>query len=398
MRKPEICPRVFHAGKKCLFRIKGISDKLSLRIVFKNSGAVIFAADSVDMSEVCTILPHIGEYYVLISSKGRPDVSIPVYAVDSKLSGTLPLKGDMHIHTLYSDGAQSPKEMVLQGRRLGLDYLAITDHDSYFPSLEAGRFAADSGLDVLVFEGEEVTVPTGGHVLSLGADAPLHLKDIEANQLKSLMEIEAATIDEDSLEQGLDANTYSGMTLVMKMIKERGGFSVLCHPFWMVEETGFYHLPRPMLFQTIKDKLPDALEIPGDTLPQDNMLALAFYNGCTDRSIPMVSNSDTHSTQHTYGQRWQISFVREKSKKAVFSAISSFMTVSCEKNENSQITIYGGLELTEYAYFLCREYFPQKDMLAAQETELFVGGLHTSDIRNTAVSFTKSFFCWLKYE
>lgn len=391
MRHVEITPRVFQAGKKCTFRLKGASGNMSVRIAYKNSAEVLYAANSSDITEISTVLPHTGEYYIFLSARGTSDRRISVYGVSEEMAGLLPVKGDLHIHTLYSDGAQSPREMVIQARRLGMDYIAVTDHDSYYPSLEAIKFTASSGLSILCFEGEEVTVPTGGHVLSIGSDSPLHLKDMDADTLKEMIEAQAAETDIILLEQGLSPYTYGGMKLVMKMIKEKGGFSVLCHPFWMVEHTGFYHLPRPMLKQAVKDRLPNAIEIPGDTLHQDNMLGLSFYYGHTDRSIPIVANSDTHSTTHTFGQRWQIAFVPVITKESILSSVSTFMSAACER-QGENICVYGSLGLVEYSYFLIREFFPYKDKLANTEAELYASGLLTDDIRQTSESYIRSFF------
>lgn len=41
------------------------------------------------------------------------------------------IKGDLHMHTTYSDGAQSLEEMVNQVRNKGYSYIAITDHSKY---------------------------------------------------------------------------------------------------------------------------------------------------------------------------------------------------------------------------------------------------------------------------
>ncbi|KPH73909.1 MULTISPECIES: DNA polymerase/3'-5' exonuclease PolX [Bacillaceae] len=41
------------------------------------------------------------------------------------------IKGDLHMHTTYSDGAQSLEEMVNQVRNKGYSYVAITDHSKY---------------------------------------------------------------------------------------------------------------------------------------------------------------------------------------------------------------------------------------------------------------------------
>lgn len=45
-----------------------------------------------------------------------------------KLISYKSLKGDLHIHTKYSDGQYSPEEMVKEALKLGYEYIAITDH------------------------------------------------------------------------------------------------------------------------------------------------------------------------------------------------------------------------------------------------------------------------------
>ena len=41
------------------------------------------------------------------------------------------IKGDLHMHTTWSDGAESVEDMVLYARSLGYQYIAITDHSKY---------------------------------------------------------------------------------------------------------------------------------------------------------------------------------------------------------------------------------------------------------------------------
>lgn len=40
------------------------------------------------------------------------------------------MKGDFHIHSIYSDGALSPKEIVILAKREGLDAISIADHNT----------------------------------------------------------------------------------------------------------------------------------------------------------------------------------------------------------------------------------------------------------------------------
>jgi error-prone DNA polymerase len=41
---------------------------------------------------------------------------------------------ELHCHTNYSflDGASHPEELVAEAERLGLDALAVTDHDGFY--------------------------------------------------------------------------------------------------------------------------------------------------------------------------------------------------------------------------------------------------------------------------
>lgn len=41
------------------------------------------------------------------------------------------IKGDLHMHTTWSDGAQSLEEMVIRAKEKGYQYIAITDHSKY---------------------------------------------------------------------------------------------------------------------------------------------------------------------------------------------------------------------------------------------------------------------------
>src|SRR5690625_213041 len=41
------------------------------------------------------------------------------------------IRGDLHMHTTWSDGAQSVEEMILKAREIGYKYIAITDHSKF---------------------------------------------------------------------------------------------------------------------------------------------------------------------------------------------------------------------------------------------------------------------------
>ncbi|HEY6115520.1 MAG TPA: PHP domain-containing protein, partial [Candidatus Dormibacteraeota bacterium] len=65
-------------------------------------------------------------------------------------------RADLHTHTTASDGWPSPHQLVEQARVVGLDVIAVTDHDTIDGALRAADFASRRGrLEVIV--GEEVS-------------------------------------------------------------------------------------------------------------------------------------------------------------------------------------------------------------------------------------------------
>ncbi len=68
------------------------------------------------------------------------------------------VRGDLHCHSLYSDGDSWPSELLVRAAELGLDFLAITDHNS---ALFPDRPEEAPGLPFLL-PGIEVTT-YGGH-------------------------------------------------------------------------------------------------------------------------------------------------------------------------------------------------------------------------------------------
>lgn len=82
------------------------------------------------------------------------------------------LRGDLHCHTRYSDGDSWPAEVLAAAGRAGLDFLAITDHNSARrPNLVNGS----DGLPIFI-SGTEVTT-YNGHWNAWGVDRWFEFRD-----------------------------------------------------------------------------------------------------------------------------------------------------------------------------------------------------------------------------
>jgi PHP domain len=75
------------------------------------------------------------------------------------------LAGDLHAHTVHSDGALTVPELAALAVERGLDYLAVTDHNTVSHHDELADAAERYGL--ILIPGQEVTTE-GGHAGAIG--------------------------------------------------------------------------------------------------------------------------------------------------------------------------------------------------------------------------------------
>lgn len=105
-----------------------------------------------------------------------------------KVAGYQVLKGDFHIHTIYSDGQVLPETRVWEAWRDGLDILSITDHPEYqrmaFPedpgrAYERAKPLAEA-LGVMLIRGAELTTLSSSSYMPTDSDYVVNFIDDEA--------------------------------------------------------------------------------------------------------------------------------------------------------------------------------------------------------------------------
>lgn len=81
------------------------------------------------------------------------------------------MRADMHIHTYYSDGGQSPEDVVAGAKRAGVNLISVTDHDNSNGRHLVKELALKAGIRAV--DGEEISAYDGGvrvHILGYGMD------------------------------------------------------------------------------------------------------------------------------------------------------------------------------------------------------------------------------------
>ncbi len=168
-------------------------------------------------------------------------------------------RGDLHMHTVYSDGSGTPAEVAVAAFEAGLDFFGITDHNR--AQSPVGLVPQGDGWPVLV-PGVEVTT-YAGHFNVWGTDRWYDFREPTA----------------EGLQRAIDAALADGGTVSLNHPKPFG-------PEWeYAEVTGFH-----------------TIEAWNGWWAVFNAHALAFWERQLDRedALPMIGGSDMH--QHrSYG-------------------------------------------------------------------------------------------------
>ncbi|NLK39216.1 MAG: hypothetical protein GX303_03060 [Clostridiales bacterium] len=354
------------------------------------------------------------EYYIRIyqrsdDMRGKLIVTLSVYAVLPDLYDLRPLKGDLHIHTIRSDGKEEPGIVAANYRTCGYDFIAITDHNRYFPSVEAQEVFKNfsSGLNIL--NGEEVHTPdTYIHIIHIGGKYSVTEKYIKHRE-----EYEAEIAEIESNLPAREDNFYIARTRwAVENIRKAGGLSIFVHPYWIPKKPypkcGIYNLTDNLIDCFFKSELFDAYELIGAMVENGgNNRSVAKYADMRAEgiSLPIVGCSDSHGTigYPRFNEYYTILLAKENTDEAIIESIKNGLSVAVETISGTcgqEYIVHGSYRLTSYIRYLIDHYFPLYTKICECEglfiREYLLGYEETPDIigicAKKAENFYKRFF------
>lgn len=318
------------------------------------------------------------EYVMRIKPAGGEQhrgLEFRLYALEADLFARQPYKGDTHLHSCRSDGRESPAYVAAACRRIGLDFMAITDHRLYAPSLEAARAFAGLTLDLRIYPGEEIHPPDNRvHIVNFGGRFSINELFETPEYRTGVAAIEAGLAD---FPAGVERYPYASCVWCFDKIRQAGGLGIFCHPYWFYEHR--YDLPRTLCDLLFERQPYDALELIGGYHryeSESNSLQVARY--CEERArgkrIPIVGASDAHGceTGELFGWFYTIVFAPTPELSDLIAAIKELYSVAVEALPGEAVRVYGPFRLVKYAHFLIREVLPLHDELCLEEGRLML--------------------------
>ena len=335
------------------------------------------------------------EYFIRINADDKRIVQLSVYAVEDDLIGRYPYMGDMHMHSTRSDGKEHPFIVAANYRKAGYDFMAITDHRKYYPSLETRNFYADLNLDLKLYPGEEIHLPGNDiHIVNFAGDYSVNgLLDcslqyvnrgadpkwrsingecpdvMTEEQYRAEVEALAETLD---IPENVEKFPYASCVWICNHIKKGNGLGIFAHPYWI---SNVYQVPEDFTDYMFEKQPFDAFEVFGGLtyFQQNGFQVQKYHDYCAKgKRVPIVGNTDTHGST-AYNPDWHSArsmvLAHANTRDEIVGAVKDLYNVAIQDIKD-HVEVLGTLRMMKYCWFLYEHYFPIHDEVCFEEGRL----------------------------
>ncbi|HHU28110.1 TPA: hypothetical protein GXZ54_03010 [bacterium] len=312
------------------------------------------------------------EHKIIITNpKTKEEYAFRFYSVEADLFYLNPYKGDLHMHSIRSDGKEPPEIVTAMCRKIGFDFMAITDHYQYQPSQEAIKFYHDLPIDMLITNGEEVHPKDNfTHIVNFGGNFSIN-EYIKNNEKIYYQEVNEIKDTIENVEDDKSCFEIASSIWVFNKIREADGLAIFCHPYWKVYQG--YYISEEVTSYLLEHQPYDAYEVIGGYLPyeeESNTLQINryYHEVAKGKQVPIVGVSDAHACyNNTFGWFYTITLAPSNSKDDIIKSIKECYSVAIENIPNEAIRPVGPFRLVKYVLYLTKEYFPLHDEICNEE-------------------------------
>ena len=268
-------------------------------------------------------------YTVHMNYIGAP--AIPPRQIDiPDVGGFKMLKGDFHIHTLFSDGGVMPANRVIEAVQNGLDVISITDHIEVRPFFsKAGKWKLNeeqANNYNLWYEIARPEAEKRNLLLARGTEitkftmAPGHFNAL------FLQDVNPVAAAEDDWRK------------MLRVATEQGAFLLWNHPGWEAPKYGGIEPGAPLRFTEEHEDAYKKGWLHGIEIFNSKQYYPVVSDWCNERDLTLFANSDIHDSElNTYGihnplRPITLVLARERTLESVREALFARRTIAWAAN------------------------------------------------------------------
>lgn len=243
-------------------------------------------------------MPWTVEVTLEFGADGEPFRAVPAPSrADGRGEGWY--RGDMHLHTVYSDGQRTLDEMAAAAQVAGLDFIASTEHNTRSANQVWGNHVPDG---LLVIAGEEVTT-RHGHWLALGLPAE-------------------RWVDWRYAPRDGTFGSYA------QKVHAAGGLVIAAHPV----------VPGPGSVWGFGYDHVDGVEVWNGPWTLDDQAAVVLWDRLLrdGRRLPALGNSDSHAHTDVVGHPHTVVHAPDLTRQAILAAVKAGRSYLAE---SAQVTV-----------------------------------------------------------
>lgn len=240
------------------------------------------------------------------------------------IPGYLTLKGDFHLHTVFSDGHVWPSFRVREAERDGLDVISLTEHIDYEGFPEELGYARENAYEiavkaaanthVLVIPGIEISprVPPYHH-------NALFVRDLDDFSYDYMKDTQQTFVMKDTIKR-------EELMAPFLQVQEQDGFVMYNHPSY-----NWWDRKEKILFTDFHEELLEKGILGGVEVVNGNRYNIIAHRMAEKYGLTMFGNSDAHydiaGSYKETARPITLVFAKEKTPEGVKEALLNRRTM-----------------------------------------------------------------------